>query len=131
MLKTQFLFKKVFYMFSVHTGIVFIVLLEILKLVLHYYAHIFSTKPQRHVFSYYTYCLLLILAWKFYNHKKSQCQNLHSMTLHSSQKKKNIYFLLITPIFVAFCSFFPCSLTVFHRGRQQKSSRADKQHCFP
>ena len=40
--------------------------------------------------------------------------------------------------FVAFCSFFPCSLTVFHRGRQQKrwgrqwkSSRADKQHCFP
>ena len=40
--------------------------------------------------------------------------------------------------FVAFCSFFPCSLTVFHRGRQRKkggrqwkSSRADKQHCFP
>ena len=40
--------------------------------------------------------------------------------------------------FVAFCSFFPCSLTVFHRGkqwksgsRQWKSSRADKQHCFP
>ena len=24
-------------------------------------------------------------------------------------------------IFVAFCSFFPCSLTVVHRGRQQKS----------
>ena len=23
--------------------------------------------------------------------------------------------------FVAFCSFFPCSLTAFHRGRQQKS----------
>ena len=23
--------------------------------------------------------------------------------------------------FVAFCSFFPCSLSVFHRGRQQKS----------
>ena len=23
--------------------------------------------------------------------------------------------------FVAFCSFFPCSLTVFHRGRQWKS----------
>ena len=44
-----------------------------------------------------------------------------------------------TPInFVAFCSFFPCRLTFFHRGRkqksggrQQKSSRADKQHCFP
>ena len=41
-------------------------------------------------------------------------------------------------LFVAFCSFFPCSLTFFHRGRkqksvgrQQKSSRADKQHCFP
>ena len=40
--------------------------------------------------------------------------------------------------FVAFCSFFPCSLTVFIQGRQQKSggrqqksSRADKQHCFP
>ena len=40
--------------------------------------------------------------------------------------------------FVAFCSFFPCSLTFFHRrkkkksgGRQQKSSRADKQDCFP
>ena len=40
--------------------------------------------------------------------------------------------------FVAFCSFFPCSLTFFHRGkkqksggRQQRSSRADKQHCFP
>ena len=32
--------------------------------------------------------------------------------------------------FVAFCSFFPCSLTVFHRGTQWKSSRADKQHCF-
>ena len=38
----------------------------------------------------------------------------------------------------SFCSFFPCSLTFFHRGRkqksggrQQKSSRADKQHCFP
>ena len=43
-----------------------------------------------------------------------------------------------TDTFVAFCSFFPCSLTAFHRGRQQKSggrqwksSRADKQHCFP
>ena len=23
--------------------------------------------------------------------------------------------------FVAFCSYFPCSLTVFHRGRKQKS----------
>ena len=41
-------------------------------------------------------------------------------------------------LFVAFCSFFLCSLTVFHRGGQQKSggrqwksSRADKQHCFP
>ena len=41
-------------------------------------------------------------------------------------------------LFVAFCSFFPCSLTVFIQGRQQnsggrqqKSSRADKQHCFP
>ena len=41
-------------------------------------------------------------------------------------------------LFVAFCSFFPCSLTVVHRGRQRKSggrqwkcSRADKQHCFP
>ena len=22
--------------------------------------------------------------------------------------------------FVAFCSFFPCSLTVFHKGRQKK-----------
>ena len=40
--------------------------------------------------------------------------------------------------FVAFCSFFPCSLTDFIQGRQQKSggrqqksSRADKQHCFP
>ena len=30
-------------------------------------------------------------------------------------------------IFVAFCSFFPCSLTVVHRGRQWKSSRADTQ----
>ena len=47
---------------------------------------------------------------------------------------------LITVVtnFVAFCSFFPCSLTVVHRGRQWKSgsrqwksSRADKQHCFP
>ena len=27
--------------------------------------------------------------------------------------------VIIMP-FVAFCSFFPCSLTVFHRGRQQK-----------
>ena len=26
--------------------------------------------------------------------------------------------------FDAFCSFFPGSLTVFHRSRQQKSSRA-------
>ena len=41
-------------------------------------------------------------------------------------------------LFVAFCSFFPCSLTVCERGRkqksrgrQQKSSRADKQLCFP
>ena len=41
-------------------------------------------------------------------------------------------------LFVAFCSFFPCSLTVVHRGRKQKSggrqwksSRADKQPCFP
>ena len=39
--------------------------------------------------------------------------------------------------FVAFCSFFPCSLTVFHRGRQQKSrgrqwksSRAGQQNFF-
>ena len=24
-------------------------------------------------------------------------------------------------IFVAFCSFFPCSLTIFHKSRQQKS----------
>ena len=54
-------------------------------------------------------------------------------------------------LFVAFCSFFPCSLTgvenkkvgvdnkkaleltnstVFHRGRQQKSSRAGQQNNF-
>ena len=40
--------------------------------------------------------------------------------------------------FVAFCSFFTCSLTVFHRGRQQKSggrqwksSRAGQQNIFP
>jgi len=51
-------------------------------------------------------------------------------------KKRN--FVDNTKQFVAFCSFFPCSLTVFIQGRQQKSggrqqksSRADKQHCFP
>ena len=40
-------------------------------------------------------------------------------------------------IFVAFCSFFPCSLTVVHRGRQWKSggrqwksSRAGRQNIF-
>ena len=59
----------------------------------------------------------------------------------------SIQLILVNPIspgegieilFVAFCSFFPCSLTVFIQGRQQKSggrqqksSRADKQHCFP
>ena len=39
--------------------------------------------------------------------------------------------------FVAFCSFFPSSLTVFHRGRQlksgsrqQKSFRAGQQNIF-
>ena len=29
--------------------------------------------------------------------------------------------------FVAFCSFFPCSLTVFQRGRQQKSGVDNKK----
>ena len=50
----------------------------------------------------------------------------------------SIFFALTFALFVAFCSFFPCRLTFFHRGRkqksgvrQQKSSRADKQHCFP
>ena len=33
-------------------------------------------------------------------------------------------------IFVAFCSFFPFSLTVVHRGRQWKSSRAGQQNIF-
>ena len=32
-----------------------------------------------------------------------------------------LYSLIIGEPIVAFCSFFPCSLTVFHRGRQQKS----------
>ena len=51
----------------------------------------------------YIYYLLLILAWKFYNHKKSQCQNLHSMTLHSWQKRKNMYLLSVDyPIFSSF-----------------------------
>ena len=45
---------------------------------------------------------------------------------HHSQSKKygaDIDWILAgKPIlFVAFCSFFPCSLTVFHRGRQWKS----------
>ena len=51
---------------------------------------------------------------------------------------KVFIFLPYQLLFVAFCSFFPCSLTVVHRGRKQKSggrqwksSRADKQHCFP
>ena len=45
---------------------------------------------------------------------------------------------IISILFVAFCSFFPGSLTVVHRGRkqksggrQQKSSRAGQQYCFP
>ena len=54
-------------------------------------------------------------------------------------KKKSLFLKVRSRcLFVAFCSFFPSSLTVFHRGRQQKSrgrqwksSRADKQHCFP
>ena len=40
-------------------------------------------------------------------------------------------------LFVAFCSFFPCSLTVVHRDRQQKSggrqwksSRAGQQNIL-
>ena len=52
--------------------------------------------------------------------------------------KYNLVLQIKHLFFVAFCSFFPCSLTVFHRGRQQKSmgrqwksSRADKQNCFP
>ena len=32
--------------------------------------------------------------------------------------------------FVAFCGFFPDSLTVFNRGRQLKSSRAGQQNNF-
>ena len=51
---------------------------------------------------------------------------------------KNLALGISTEGFVVFCSFFSCSLIVFHRGRkqksvgrQQKSSRADKQHCFP
>ena len=58
---------------------------------------------------------------------------------HSSEKNASLKFMFTPQItFVAFCSFFPCSLTVFHMGRQQKSggrqqksSRADKQLCFP
>ena len=33
--------------------------------------------------------------------------------------------------FVAFCSFFPGSFTVFHKDRQLKNSRAGEQYCFP
>ena len=43
----------------------------------------------------------------------------------------------VQKLFVAFCSFFSCSLTVVHRsrqrksgGRQWKSSRADKHHSW-
>ena len=46
-------------------------------------------------------------------------------------------FSVLDSSFVAFCSFFPCSLTVFHKGRQQKSggrqqksSRAGQQNNF-
>ena len=35
--------------------------------------------------------------------------------------KTPYHYLKVDIDFVAFCSFFPCSLTVFHRGRQQKS----------
>ena len=35
--------------------------------------------------------------------------------------KKEISVFETSFLFVAFCSFFPCSLTVFHRGRQRKS----------
>ena len=47
------------------------------------------------------------------------------------------YRCLSITFFVAFCSFFPCSLTVFHRkkkqksrDRQWKSSRAEQQNNF-
>ena len=52
------------------------------------------------------------------------------LTYHLVRKKSKY-------IFVAFCSFFPCSLTVVHRdrqrksgGRQWKSSRAGQQNIF-
>ena len=59
-------------------------------------------------------------------------------TFHQATKKFNATGKSKELLFVAFCSFFPCSLTFVHRGRQQKSggrqwksSRADKQHYFP
>ena len=39
---------------------------------------------------------------------------------HQSSYLKGTEYASIEIPFVAFCSFFPCSLTVFHRGRQQK-----------
>ena len=55
---------------------------------------------------------------------KDELDKAHFEKMMDIMKKKKNY---VPPkvsngiLFVTFCSFFPCSLTVFHRGRQQKS----------
>ena len=78
-----------------------------------------SYKERWNSFVIFAVCLGSLSCWK------TQCSGSFAIMDHQS-------------LFVAFCSFFPCSLTVFIQGRQQKSggrqqksSRADKQHCFP
>ena len=82
--------------------------------------------------------------------KTMTCQNLyktHPLVMLINFHAEVIFwmmFLIILLNFVAFCSFFPSSPTVVHRGRQlksggrqqksggrqQKSSRAGQQYCF-
>ena len=61
------------------------------------------------------------------------CKKIQKKIQFETHKDKALQF----SVFVAFCSFFPCSLTFFHRGRkqksggrQQKSSRAGQQNNF-
>ena len=85
----------------------------------------FSPSRERYFYGLITYYLR---TW----------EKLINIKVNQSTFQSKSEYIADNSTFVACCIFFLCSLTVFHRGRQQKSggrkwksSWADKQHCFP
>ena len=78
---------------------------------------------------------MLIADWVSFSRVYPQPRLFLILTINFSYSAWTSYHLLSLLHFVV---FLQCSLTVFHRGRKQKSggtkgksSRADKQLCFP